>query len=323
MINKQFDLNSFKAQASKMSDFLNGKGHKIPKSTLYHGLAVMMGDPNWNTLQAKLNPNNIKKENQKAKGSYSDLISFAGQLFSRKETLNILTSIFNECYMTNSNRNKAFEQLINNALGRMMQGNHYIKNMTGNELCQPKNLASHFFLDDGGYFSNISSEKSETILPVIEQHVRGRRLIGNEIVFNVRYQFDFTDTVYDNAEKIFYSALLAETFSESNELYPSVFVKTPMIRINSRGTRVKVSIFSFIDAENYDTLGSYLPFPYYFSSPKTSNEKLIFKNTMFSNKGISIDTGDPLYRCLGPLSISAISLNDDKKENIKDFFDRF
>lgn len=44
MLNKNFNLTSFKSQASKMSDFLNGKGHNIPKTTLYHGLSVMFGE---------------------------------------------------------------------------------------------------------------------------------------------------------------------------------------------------------------------------------------------------------------------------------------
>lgn len=323
MINKQFDLNSFKAQASKMSDFLNGKGHKIPKSTLYQGLAVMMGVPNWNTLQAKLNPNNIKNQNQEAKTPYSDFISFAGQVFSKREISNILNHIFNESYMTDSNREKAFEQLIANALGRMMRGRKHIKDITGDDLCEPKTLASDFFLNDGNHFSNITSQKSDLILNFIDQQVAGRRLIGNEIVFNVRYQFDFTDSVYNNAEKVFYSALLTEAFSEKNELYPSVFVKAPIIRINSRGTRVKVSMFCFIDAENYNTLGTYDSFPYYFDAKKTPDEKLIFKNTMFSHSGVSNDSGDALYRCLGPLYLAALSLNDYSKDDVKYFFDRF
>jgi len=323
MINKQFDLNSFKAQASKMSDFLNGKGHKIPKSTLYHGLAVMIGEPNWNTLQAKLNPNNIKKESRETKSSYSDLISFAEHFFSKQETFNILNGIFNESYMTGSNRDKAFEQLIDNAAQRMTRDRIHIKNLTKKHLCDPKSLTSRFCLDDDGYLSNITSEKSETILEIIEQHVKGRRLIGNEIIINVRYQFDFTNNVYDNAEKIFYSTLLAEAFSEKNELYPSVFVKTPMIRINSRGTRVKVSIFAFIDADNYNTLGTYESFPYYINSKNTQDEKLIFRKNRFSQNGVSIDTGEALYRCLNPLYLDAISLNDYNKNDIANFFNRF
>lgn len=312
MINKQFDLNSFKAQASKMSDFLNGKGHKIPKSTLYHGLAVMMGDPNWNTLQAKLNPNNIKKESRETKSSYSDLISFAGQFFSKQETFNILNGIFNESYMTGFNRDKAFEQLIANAFQRMMRNRIHINNLTKKDLCDPKILTSCFSLDDDSYFSIITSEKAESILDVIEQHVRGRRLIGNEMILNVRYQFDFTDNIYNNAGKIFYSALLAEVFSDNNELYPSIFVKAPMIRINSRGTRVKVSIFAFSDVEFYNSLGC----QHYVRS---EGKQPIFKEGRFIS---SVSTKNHLDDCLGELIIKNINLNDEEKD-IRQFFNHF
>lgn len=315
MINKQFDLNSFKAQASKMSDFLNGKGHKIPKSTLYHGLAVMMGDPNWNTLQAKLNPNNVKKENIDNKGSYSDLISFAGQLFSKQETFNILNGIFNESYMTGSNRDKAFEQLITNAFQRMMRNRIHINNLTKKDLCDPKILTSCFSLEDDSHFSIITSEKAESILELIGEHVRGRRLIGNEMILNVRYQFDFTNNIYNNAGKIFYSALLAEVFSDNNELYPSIFVKAPMIRINSRGTRVKVSIFAFADVEFYNYLG----FQHYVESEE---KQPIFKEGRFISSRSSVSTENHLDDCLGKLIIGNINLNDAEKD-IRQFFNHF
>ena len=315
MINKQFDLNSFKAQASKMSDFLNGKGYKIPKSTLYHGLAVMMGDPNWNTLHAKLNPNNVKKENMDNKGSYSDLISFAEQLFSKQETFNILNGIFNESYMTNSNSDKAFELLIDNAFQRMMRDLINIKDLTKKDLCDPKILTSRFCLDDGSYFSTITYEKAESILDVIEQHVRGRRLIGNEMILNVRYQFDFTDNIYNNAGKIFYSALLAEAFSDNNELYPSIFVKAPIIRINSRGTRVKVSIFAFADVEFYNSLGR----QHYVGGEE---KPPVFKEGRFISSRNSMRTENHLDDCLGELILKNINLNDEEKD-IRQFFNHF
>lgn len=315
MINKQFDLNSFKAQASKMSDFLNGKGHKIPKSTLYHGLAVMMGDPNWNTLHAKLNPNNVKKENMDNKGSYSDLISFTEQFFSKQETFNIFNGIFNESYMTSSNRDKAFEQLIDNAFQRMMRDRINIKDLTKKDLCDPKILTSRFCLDDDSYFSTITYEKAESILDVIEQHVRGRRLIGNEMILNVRYQFDFTDNIYNNAGKIFYSALLAEAFSDNNELYPSIFVKAPMIRINSRGTRVKVSIFAFADVEFYNSLGS----QHYVGGEE---KPPVFKEGRFISSRSSMRTENHLDDCLGELILRNINLNDEEKD-IRQFFNHF
>lgn len=315
MINKQFDLNSFKAQASKMSDFLNGKGHKIPKSTLYHGLAVMMGDPNWNTLQAKLNPNNIKKESRENKSSYSDLISFAGQIFSKKETFNILNGIFNESYMTGSNRNKAFEQLITNALQRMTKDRVCIQELSNKDLYDPESLASLFCLDDGNYFSTITYEKSELILNFIEQSVRGRRLIGNEMILKVRYQFDFNDNIHDNAGKIFYSSLLAETFSNKNELYPSIFAKEPMIRINSRGTRVKVSIFAFADVDFYNALGCC----HYVGGEE---KPPVFKEGRFINSRSSMSTENHLDNCLGEIILQSINLNDEEKD-IRQFFNHF
>jgi len=323
MINKQFDLNSFKAQASKMSDFLNGKGHKIPKSTLYHGLSVMMGEANWNTLHAKLNPKSVKKETQENKPSFSDMITFAGQTFSKANTFNIIRDFFSDVYINSSfSIDEALDNLISNALSRTMRDNIAISNITEDALSDPKELASNFYISDGHYFSNITHQKYEEISAFIDGRIASRLLIGNEFVFSVEYQFDFNQNAYDNASKIFYSALLAEIFSERNELYPSIFVLAPIIRINSRGTRVKISIFSFIDKDIYNALGKYDSFHYYDSEDYPSHP-LIFKKDRFSQQGKSIlrENENMLDQNLGSLSIGVVSLNS--PEALKLILDKF
>lgn len=60
---KKFDLNKFKKQASKVSDFLAQKEASVPKETLLNALSIFVGEKNWNTLRALLSePKNNKLE---------------------------------------------------------------------------------------------------------------------------------------------------------------------------------------------------------------------------------------------------------------------
>lgn len=62
-INKEYSLQTFKASASNTSQFLEGKGYKIPQTTLLHALSVFVGEKNWNTLQGLLK-NQSEKQTQ-------------------------------------------------------------------------------------------------------------------------------------------------------------------------------------------------------------------------------------------------------------------
>lgn len=58
-MNKDFNLQNFKAGAARASKILKEKGHEIPKTTLLHTLSHFVDGKDWNTMQALLkNENN-------------------------------------------------------------------------------------------------------------------------------------------------------------------------------------------------------------------------------------------------------------------------
>ena len=107
MINKQFDLNKFYSQSAKMSDFLKGKGHNISRTTLLHGLSVMMGEKNWNTLKPKLKSSVdlIKKENDETypviiseKSLFNETLYFIDDYFPMEKLKECISSMFKKEY---------------------------------------------------------------------------------------------------------------------------------------------------------------------------------------------------------------------------------
>lgn len=74
MINKDFNLDKFKKQSAKVSDFLKQKKHPIPKTTLLHALSIFLEEKDWNTLSAKLTNKKIEKITDEKEDQYFSIL---------------------------------------------------------------------------------------------------------------------------------------------------------------------------------------------------------------------------------------------------------
>lgn len=76
---KQFNLQSFKSSAAKMSDYLKNKGHKVPYSVLLNSLSLFLGEKNWNTLEHVFNDSKSDQQSLFDKNSSIYIISSSQQ----------------------------------------------------------------------------------------------------------------------------------------------------------------------------------------------------------------------------------------------------
>lgn len=83
-INKEYTLQTFKASVSNTSQFLEGKGYKIPQTTLLHALSVFVGEKNWNTLQPLLK-NKPEKQTQSDNNIPKDVNKIINELLDNVE----------------------------------------------------------------------------------------------------------------------------------------------------------------------------------------------------------------------------------------------
>lgn len=237
MISKEFDLNKFKAQSSKVSDFLKGKGHDIPKSTLHHALSVMMGERNWNTLESKLKPQN-KLEESSSNIFNADNFIFLSTIFKRTDAIKCIQCLFSE-----PEKYKYFD------VNHIYNFSLFSQSMPEYVFTSPLLLAKNFEIKDDTSSKNLFNLPEHRFINVIEKSIIDRDLIGDEIFFKFSYVFNFTDSLKNNVSKILNSILLQCAFSPKNNDYQDCFVHEPLIKINSRGSRVKVSIYAFINPD--------------------------------------------------------------------------
>lgn len=316
MINKQFDLNKFYAQSAKMSDFLKGKGHDISRTTLLHGLSVMMGEKNWNTLKPKLDlplePKNSKEqllsvsnhgwvknkdlslgdfvtmpngEATEVVGIYpqgkapvndtwdkDDIIIF-NEIFNKNMLIQCVESLFKypESYPRYNiddiyeyklfNEYRIYENLsIEDALLKLDDPSFLIKYLK--------------LTDDYNDISKVHGDSLFNFNAFINGEVEKRTLIGDELFFKFSFHFDLNNSKKSNAEKLLTAILYQHALSPRNTYSKNFFVRHPLVKVNCRGNRIKLSIYSFINsdyAEQYNNGNFRLP-SFFNASPFVNND---------------------------------------------------
>lgn len=276
MINKQFDLNKFYSQSAKMSDFLKGKGHNISRTTLLHGLSVMMGEKNWNTLQSKLVSSHaeplIPQEKLLTASEVSSSISWDEEnivifndKFEQRYLISCIESLFNKTmvhkqYKLNNIHNyKLFEESsLLHSLSDAFQ-----------ELNNPSFLIKHLRLTD--FYNNdilkIHADYFESFNSFINGEIHSRNLIGDELFFKFSFYFDLNTFEKENIEKLLTAILFQHALSPNNTYSHDFFVRHPLVRVNCRGKRVKVSIFAFINMDYSEEMdGGFFKLPSFFEN---------------------------------------------------------
>jgi len=259
MINKQFDLNKFYAQSAKISDFLKGKGYAIPKITLLNGLSVMMGEKNWNTLRAKLDTSYIEpiisQEQQLSVSETSDIgnwdkdnIIIFNETFNKNKLIQCVESLFKypESYPRYNiddiyeyklfDEYRIFENLsIEDALLKLDDPSFLIKYL---KLTDEHNDISKVYRDSLFNFNLF-----------IDGEIERRSLIGDELFFKFSFHFDLNNSKKSNAEKLLTAILFQHALSPRNTYSKNFFVRHPLVKVNCRGNRIKLSIYSFINSD--------------------------------------------------------------------------
>lgn len=258
MINKQFDLNKFYAQSAKMSDFLKGKGHNIPRTTLFHGLSVMMGEKNWNTLKPKLNSSVdlIKKENDDThpaiiseKSLFNETLYFIDDYFPMEKLKECISSMFKKEYSDKEYSLHGINEYVIFDNHSLFKDDFSLEDISHN-LDNPSFIIKYLTLSDSNNkIMNIHANHIGDFNSFIDSHIRGRKLIGDELFFAFSFQFDLNENKRENKEKLLTAILFQHALSPRNTYSSDFFVLHPLVKVNCRGNRVKISIYSFINAD--------------------------------------------------------------------------
>lgn len=327
MINKQFDLNKFYAQSAKMSDFLKGKGHNISRTTLLHGLSVMMGEKNWNTLKPKLQQSLLEQNTDEPKAVLNDkyginpsiksidysYMYFCDQAFEKQKLVECIESLFNNTndypkYNLDDIYDYDFfdkellfkdEFSLNDAIDRMDDPSFIIKYL---KLTDNKNDIKLIYNDSIECFNSF-----------INSEIERKKLIGDELFFKFAFNLDLNQFKRENVEKLLTAILIQHAFSPRNTYNSDFFVRHPLVKINCRGNRVKITIYAFINADysKEDIISGYFHLPYFFkSSPFRTKEHADYNE----NKRVKILYN---YKDFTP-NISLSSLN--KRINCHEMF---
>lgn len=259
MINKQFDLNKFYAQSAKISDFLKGKGYAIPKITLLNGLSVMMGEKNWNTLRAKLDTSYIEpiisQEQQLSVSETSDIgnwdkdnIIIFNETFNKNKLIQCVESLFKypESY-PRYNIDDIYEY-------KLFDEYRIFENLSIEDallkLDDPSFLIKYLKLtDDHNDISKVYRDSLFNFNLFIDGEIERRSLIGDELFFKFSFHFDLNNSKKSNAEKLLTAILFQHALSPRNTYSKNFFVRHPLVKVNCRGNRIKLSIYSFINSD--------------------------------------------------------------------------
>lgn len=258
MINKQFDLNKFYSQSAKMSDFLKGKGHNISRTTLLHGLSVMMGEKNWNTLKPKLKSSVdlIKKENDETypviiseKSLFNETLYFIDDYFPMEKLKECISSMFKKEYSRKEYSLHGINEYIIFDNHSIVKDNFALEDISNN-LDNPSFIIKYLTLtDDNNKIMNIYPNHLNDFNSFIDSHILNRKLIGDELFFGFSFQFDLNENKRENKEKLLTAILFQHALSSRNTYSSDFFVLHPLVKVNCRGNRVKISIYSFINAD--------------------------------------------------------------------------
>lgn len=276
MINKQFDLNKFYSQSAKMSDFLKGKGHNISRTTLLHGLSVMMGEKNWNTLKPKLDlppeQKNLKEQllsvsNTPDNGNWDkdDIIIF-NEIFNKNNLIQCVESLFKypESY-PRYNIDEIYEY-------KLFDVYRIYENLSIEDallkLDDPSFLIKYLKLtDDYNDISKVHGDSLFNFNAFINGEIERRNLIGDELFFKFSFHFDLNNSKKENARKFLTTILFQHALSPRNTYSENFFVRHPLVRVNCRGKRVKVSIFAFINMDYSEEMeGGFFQLPSFFEN---------------------------------------------------------
>lgn len=275
MINKQFDLNKFYAQSAKMSDFLKGKGHNIPRTTLFHGLSVMMGEKNWNTLKPKLDlpleQKNSKEQllsvsNAPVNGAWDkDAIIIFNEIFNKNKLIECIESLFKypESYPRYNIDDIYDYEIFETSL--LSKKDLFVDDAISH-LDDPSFLSRYLKITDYNNDINmIYSRELPAFDSFIDGQINGRKLIGDELFFRFSFHFDLNNSRKENSEKILTAILFQHALSSRNTYSNDFFVRHPLVRVNCRGNRVKVSIFAFINMDYSEEMdGGFFKMPSFF-----------------------------------------------------------
>jgi len=263
MINKQFDLNKFYAQSAKMSDFLKGKGHDISRTTLLHGLSVMMGEKNWNTLKPKLEKSSLEQNTEESKEILNDKyginpsikainygnIYFGGEAFESERLIECVESLFNN---TNNYPKYNLDDIHDYEIfdKDSLFKDDFSLNDAFDRMNDPTFITKYLKLTDNkNDIKLIENDSLQSFNSFINSAIEKRKLIGDELFFRFSFNLDLNQFKRENVEKLLTVILFQHALSPRNTYSNDFFVLHPLVKVNCRGNRVKISIYSFINAD--------------------------------------------------------------------------
>lgn len=130
-INKEYTLQTFKASASNTSQFLEGKGYKIPQTTLLHALSVFVGEKNWNTLQALLK--NKSDEKTCCEHDSENITKIIDKILENLNDTSYLCIVKEETEETLSFIKNRLQKIKEKLFARWEEDKYYIDSTTINE----------------------------------------------------------------------------------------------------------------------------------------------------------------------------------------------
>ncbi len=263
MINKQFDLNKFYAQSAKMSDFLKGKGHNISRTTLLHGLSVMMGEKNWNTLKPKLQQSLLEQNTDEPKAVLNDKyginpsikainyghIYFCDEVFESERLIECVESLFNN---TNNYPKYNLDDIYDYDIfdKDSLFKDDFSLNDAFDRMNDPTFITKYLKLTDNkNDIKLIENDSLQSFNSFINSAIEKRKLIGDELFFRFSFNLDLNQFKRENVEKLLTVILFQHALSPRNTYSSDFFVLHPLVKVNCRGNRVKISIYSFINAD--------------------------------------------------------------------------